>query len=170
MRFSIPAIVLFAAVGLGASQAKAQSCSTFVLIKSYDADAKTAEVVFKKGSQSRYFPKPEGAPSDSTKIPKKCTKRVTRNSTISVRPSGGRMTVTQLRMNFSGKMLNNLDDPGWVPGELEKLINDKTLVVAVLRPGKGKKDPAQLTTIYLPITDEETAEIARIDAQAQDVE
>ncbi|MDJ0848674.1 MAG: hypothetical protein QNK04_09875 [Myxococcota bacterium] len=169
MKFLIPAIALFV-VGFAAAQAQAQSCSTFAQIQAYDAEEKTATLKYTKGSQSRYFPKPEGSPSDSTKIPKKCTKRVTRNTTAKVKPAGGRMTVTQLRMNFSGKMLNNLDDAGWVPGQLEKLISDKTKVVVVLRPGKGKKDPPELTTIYLPITDDEKAEIARIDAQAQDVE
>ncbi len=169
MRFLIPAIACFV-VGFAASQAQAQSCSTFVQFQSYDAEEQTAEVKFTKGSNSRYFPKPEGSPSDSTKIPKKCTKRVTRKSTVQIKPSGGRMTVTQLRMNFSGKMLNDLDDSGWVVGQLEKLISDKTKVVAVLRPAKSKKDPPELTTIYLPVTEEEIAEIARIDAQAQDVE
>ena len=47
---------------------------------------------------------------------------------------------------------------------------DKTKVVVVLRPGKGKKDAPEMTTIYMPITDEEKAEIARIDNQAKDVD
>jgi hypothetical protein len=80
------------------------------------------------------------------------------------------MSVTQFRENFSGKMRNDTDDSSWVSTHLEKLIGDKTKVVAVLRPGKGKKDAPELTTIYLPITEEEKAEIARIDAQAQDVD
>jgi hypothetical protein len=80
------------------------------------------------------------------------------------------MTVTQFRQNFSGKMENDTDDSNWVKTNLEKLIADKTKVVAILRPGKGKKDPPEMTTIYLPITDEEKAEIARIESDAADVD
>ena len=169
MRFAIPAIVVLA-VGLGAAQAQAQSCSTFVAFKSYDEAAKTAEVKYVKGNQKRFFPKPDGANTDSTKIPKKCSKRITRDKTVTVKPTGSRMSVTQVRSNFDGKMKNNLDDAAWLPGELKKLIGDKTEVVAVVRPGKKKGDMPELTTIYLPITDEETAEIARIDAQSHDLE
>lgn len=168
MRFAIPAIVILA-VGLAAAQAQAQSCSTFVAFKSYDEAAKTAEVKYVKGNQKRFFPKPEGSNTDSTKIPKKCSKRITRDKTVTVKPTGGRMSVTQVRSNFDSKMKNNLDDGTWLPGELKKLIETKTEVVAVVRPGKKKGDMPELTTIYLPITDEEKAEIARIDAQAEDV-
>ncbi len=169
MRFTLPAIALLV-LGLGAVRAEAQSCSKFVVFKSYDAASKSAEVSYEKGSQSRYFPKPEGASSDTTKIPKKCAKKVTRNTSVKVKPTGGRMSVTQFRENFSGKMRNDLDDAKWVETNLGKLIADKSKVVAILRPAKGKKDPADLTTIYLPISEEETAEIARIDTQAEDVE
>jgi len=169
MRFILPALALLV-IGFGAVRAEAQSCSTFVAIQKYDAAAKTAEVSYEKGTQSRYFPQPEGASTDTTKIPKKCSKRVTRNTSVAVKPSGGRMTVTQFRENFSGKMLNDTDDSSWVKTHLEKLVADKTTVVAILRPGKSKKDPAEMTTIYLPITDAEKAEIARIEKQAEDVE
>ena len=80
------------------------------------------------------------------------------------------MSVTQLRSNFEGKMLNDTEDAAWLPAELAKLIEAKTVVLAIVRPGKKKTDPVALTTLYLPITDEEVAEIARIDAQAKDVE
>jgi hypothetical protein len=169
MKFVIPALA-FLVLGLGAARAEAQSCSTFVTVKSYDASAKTAEVEFTRGSNSKFFPKPEGANTTTDKIPKKCSKRITRNTTVKIKPTGGRMSVTQFRENFSGKMRNDTDDSSWVSTHLEKLIGDKTKVVAVLRPGKGKKDAPELTTIYLPITEEEKAEIARIDAQAQDVD
>ena len=169
MRFAIPAIVILA-VGLGAAQAQAQSCSTFVAFKSYDEAAKTAEVKYVKGNQKRFFPKPDGANTDSTKIPKKCSKRITRDTTWKVKPTGGRMSVSQVRSNFDSKMMNNLDDATWLPGKLKKLIGDKTEVVAVVRPGKKKGDMPELTTIYLPITDQETAEIARINAQAEVIE
>ena len=170
MRFVLPVLALFAVLGLGATSAQAQSCSTFAIVKSYDASAKTAELSYEKGSQKRFFPKPEGANTDTTKIPKKCSKKVTRNTAVKVKPSGGRMTVTQFRENFSGKMRNDLEDDSWVQANLEKLIADKTKVVVVLRPGKGKKDAPEMTTIYMPITEEEQAEIARIDAQASDVD
>lgn len=170
MRFVLPVLALLALVGLGAASAQAQSCSIFVVIKSYDADAKTAELSFERGSQKKFFPRPEGANTDTTKIPKKCSKRVTRNPVVNVKPTGGRMSVTQFRENFTGKMRNDLDDSSWVTSNLEKLIADKTKVVAILRPAKAKKDPATLTTIYMPITEEEIAEIARIDRQAEDVE
>lgn len=169
MRFAIPAIVLLA-VGLVAGQARAASCSAFLTIKSYDAAKKTVEVDYEKGSQNKFFPRPEGSPTDTSKIPKSCTKKVTRNSTLEIKPTGGRMTVTQIRSNFEGKMLNDTDDEAWLPGHLKKLIADKTTVVAVLRPGRKKNDPVELTTLYLPITDAELAEIARIDAQAEEME
>ncbi len=79
------------------------------------------------------------------------------------------MSVTQVRSNFEGKMLNDTDDPNWVPGKLKELIAAKTQVVIVLRPGMGKDSPLGVTTLYLPITDEERAEIERIEKQAEDV-
>ena len=140
-------------------------------IKSYDLEAKTVEVKYTKGSQSRYFPKPEGSTSTTTKIPRKCSKRLTKkNTTLPFKPTGGRMSVTQFRSNFSSKMLNNTDDPKWVSGEFDKLIADETTVLALLRPGRKRGDPPQLTTIYLPITDEERAEIKRIESDAVDVD
>jgi len=169
VRYVIPAIALLS-ISLGALRAEAQSCSYFVVFKSYDAAAKTAEVEYEKGSERKFFPKPEGANTDTSKIPKKCSKRITRTTTLQVKPTGGRMSVTQLRSNFEGKMLNDTEDDAWLPTELNKLIEAKTEVLAVLRPGRNKKDPVALTTIYLPITDAEIAEIARIDAQAEDVD
>lgn len=169
MRFVIPAMV-FLVLGLGAARAEAQSCSSFIVIKSYDAASKTVEVSYEKGNQKQYFPRPEGAPTDTSKIPKQCASKVKRITSLAVKPTGGRLTVTQVRSNFDGKMLNDTDDSAWLPAELKKLIEAKTSVVAVMRPGKKKSDPVSLTTVYLPITDEERAEIARIDAEAEDVE
>jgi len=169
MRFVLPVLALLV-LGLGAVRAEAQSCSTFVVIKSFDAASKTAELSYEKGKEKKFFPKPEGANTDTTKIPKKCSKKVTRNTSVAVKPTGGRMSVTQFRENFSGKMRNDLDDSGWFKTNVDKLIADQTLVVAILRPAKSKKDPAAMTTIYLPISEEEKAEIARIEAQATDVE
>lgn len=167
MRFVLPAIALLA-LGLGAVDAQAQSCSTFLVIKSYDAEQKLAKVKYVKGSQNKYFPKPEGSTGDS-KIPKKCSKRITKkNTTLTVKPTGGRMTVTQVRSNFVGKMMNDPDDPAWVPAELKKLIEAETSVVAILRPGR-RNDPVALTTVYRPISDEEVADIARIDAQSEEL-
>ena len=169
MKLLIPAIALLA-VSFGAARAEAQSCSTFVLIQSYDAAGSLAEVKYGRGSQKKYFPKPEGANTDTTKIPKKCSKRDMRLTSVKVKASGGRMSVTQFRENFSGKMRNDLDDSNWVATNLQKLIDDKTQVVAILRPARKKGDPGEMTTIYMPINDEGRAEIARIEAQAEDVE
>ena len=71
-------------------------------------------------------------------------------------------------------MLNNADDPKWVGTELNKLIADKTKVVVVLRPIMGaknkKKAPHWVSTIYMPITQPELDEIARLDAQGEDLD
>ncbi len=77
--------------------------------------------------------------------------------------------MTQVRSNFQGKMLNDLDDPAWLPAKLKELIEGKTEVVVVIRPGVGKDAPLGITTIYLPITEEELAEIKRIDEDAEDI-
>lgn len=169
MKFVAPIFVFFA-VGLAAAAAQAASCAAFMEIKSYDADSQTAEVEYTRGSQSSFFPKPEGSPSDTTKIPKNCSRRVTRDTKVKVSPSGGRMTVTQIRMNYSGKMLNDTDDDSWVPKHLAELIESKTTVVGILRPAKKRGDAPELTTIYLPASDEDLAEIKRIEDQAEDVE
>lgn len=161
-------LVVVLALGLGAAQAHAASCSAFAKIKSYDASAKEVEVDYEKGSEKKFFPKPEGAPSVS-KIPNKCKRKLTKQTKFPVKTTGGRLSVTQVRANFSGKMLNDTDDPEWLPGYFANLIEDKTTVVIILRPGKKKKDPVPLTTIYLPITDEEIAEIKRLEDQAEDV-
>ena len=55
------------------------------------------------------------------------------------------------------------------PAQINQLIEEKTKVVIILRPPPGKKKPFGLTTIYLPITEEEKAEIKRIDANARDI-
>ena len=163
-------ISLFALAGLvfASAQAQAASCSSFALINSYDADAKTVEVEYKKGRTSKYFPKPEGTPRDSSKIPKKCKGKVTKTTSLVVKPTGGRMTVTQVRSNFEGKMQNDTDDPAWLPARLQELIEAKSEVVIVVRPGMGKDAPLGVTTVYLPITEEEKAEIKRIDDNAKD--
>jgi len=168
MRFVIP-IVVFVALCLGSAQAgAASSCSAFAVIKSYDADAKTVELTFGKGKERKFFPKPEGTPKTS-KIQDKCKRKVTRNSSFLVKPTGGKMSVTQVRSNFEAKVLNDLDDPAWLPAQFKQLIEAKTQVVVVIRPGIGKDAPLGVTTIYLPITEEEKAEIKRIDDQAEDI-
>ncbi len=170
MRFTVPFFAL-AALMLGAAQAQAQaSCSTFVMLESYDAAGKAIEVAYEKGNMRKYFPKPEGTPADSTKIPKPCSRRLLRDSTtLDVTPTGGRFSVTQIRSNLDGKMLNDTESEDWFKGEIDKLIGGKAPVVAILRPGPRDAAP-KLTTIYLPITDEEVAEIARREAQAEDVD
>jgi len=170
MRFVIP-IVVFVALCLGSAQADAaSSCSAFAVIKAYDADAKTVELSFGKGKERKYFPKPEGTPKTS-KIQDKCKRKVTRtrNSSFLVKPTGGKLSVTQVRSNFEAKVVNDLDDPAWLPAQLKQLIEAKTQVVVVIRAGIGKDAPLGVTTIYLPITEEEKAEIKRIDDQAEDI-
>jgi hypothetical protein len=168
MRYCLPVFAIFALL-VGATQADAKSCSGFAVIKSYDAATKTAEVEYGKGKMAKFFPKPEGTPRDSQKIPKACSGKIKKTTGLVVTPTGGRMSVTQVRSNFEGKMLNKTEDDAWVPGELKKLIDSKAEVVIVVRPGMRKDAPLGLTTIYLPVTDEELAEIKRIDDEASDV-
>ncbi len=163
------AILISLALWLGAAQAQAQSCSSFAVIKSYDADSKTVKLSFAKGKESAFFPKPEGTPRSNSKLPSKCRRKVTKVKEFVVKPTGGRMSVTQVRANFSNQMLNDQEDPAWLPAQLAKLIEDKTKVVVQIRPGVGKDAPLGVTTIYLPITEEEKAEIKRLEDQAEDV-
>lgn len=170
MRLFVPALV---AVGLllGASHAEAASCSGFATIKKFDPAADFVKVKWEKGSESRFFPKTEGTPANQSKLPAKCKTRLTKKTTeFKVKPVGGRMSVTQVRMNFSGKMVNDLEDETWLPQQIDKLIADATKVAIVVREGAGKDSPYNITTIYLPITDEEREEIKAIDARATDVE
>ncbi len=168
MRFGIP-ILAFLALCLGPSSAGAASCSSFAVFKSFDADANQAEVSYERGNKTKYFPKPEGTPRDSSKIPASCKKKVTKQTSLVVKSTGGRMSLTQVRSNFQGKMLNDADDPKWLPAELARLVAAKTQVVIVVRPGMGKDTPLGITTIYLPVTDEELAEIERLENEAEDV-
>ncbi len=167
MRFAIPTLV-FVALCLGSAQADAASCSSFAIIKSFDAEKSAVEVSYEKGKMKKYFPKPEGAPTDTSKIPKKCKRKVTKTTNLVVKAKGGRMTITQIRSNFDGKMLNDKEDAEWLPKFLQKLVTDQTPVVIVVRPGIGKDAPLGITTVYMPITDEEKAEIKRLDEQAED--
>ena len=127
------------------------------------------EVEFEKGKERSFFPLPEGAPRGNSKLPKKCSRKLTKETRFLITPTGGRMSVTQVRMNYSGKMLNDTEDPSWIAPKLQELIESKTKVVIVLRQGPAKDSPTKLTTIYMPITAEEEAEIERIDAQAEDL-
>jgi len=94
---------------------------------------------------------------------------VTKTPSFVVKPTGGRLSVTQVRSNFEAKMLNDTEDPAWLPAQLQELIEGKTVLVIVIRPGIGKDAPLGVTTIYLPITEEELAEIKRIDDEAEDI-
>ena len=165
---SILVATLAVVVAAPFADAAAKSCSSFAVITAYDADAKSVQLKTEKGRESKFFPKPEGAPKVS-KIPKKCSSKVLKQESFPVTPTGGRMTVTQVRANFSNKMQNDTDDATWLPRKLEELITAKTKVLVVARPPvTDKKGASGLTTIYLPISEEEIAEIARLDAQAQD--
>ncbi len=170
MRIWIPVFVVVGLL-LGVSQAEAASCSGYATIKKFDPAADFVKVKWEKGSESRFFPKTEGTPANNSKLPAKCKTRLTKNKTeFIVKPVGGRTSVTQVRMNFSGKMLNDLDDEAWLPTRIEKLVADGTKVAIVLREGVARDSVYNITTIYMPITDEERAEIARLDAQSVDVE
>ena len=168
MRFGILGFALLA-LSLASTQAKAASCSSFALIKSYDADAKTVEISYQKGKLSKYFPRPEGASQERSMVPKKCRSKVKKTTTLKVKPTGGKMTVTQLRSNLDGKMLNDTEDPAWLPARLNQLIADQAPVIVVIRPGIGKDAPLGITTVYLPITDEELADIKRMEDEADDM-
>ena len=158
-------LVLFAA----SSAQAGSSCSTFAKITAYDADAQTITIDKEKGSEQKYFPKTEGAPTVS-KIPKGCKSKVLSQDSYPVKSTGGRLAITQFRENFSGKMLNDVDDPAWLANQLVQVIESGEMVLVVLRqpPGGGKDAPYGVTTVYMPITPEEEAEIARLNAQASD--
>lgn len=167
MRYAIPA-TLFLALFLGAAQAQAKSCSSFVVIKSYDPATKTIEVHHGRGSVRKFFPKPEGSPTDTTKIPGSCRHSVTKHDKLEVESSGGRMSVTQIRTNFEGKMLNDTDSDAWFASKMKEMIDGKMEVVAVIRPDIKDKKKLKVTTIYLPANDADFAEIKRLEAQAHD--
>ena len=172
MRFRMTVLSLIAAAAaLAAGRADAaSSCSAFVTFTSFDEAASSVGVNFGSGSNSKFFPKPEGSPTDTTKIPAACKGSVTKNKSLAVKATGGRMSVTQVRTNFEGKMLNNADDPKWLPAKLKELIDAKTQVVIIVRPGMGPKAPIGITTVYLPANAADLAEIKRLEDQAEDVE
>lgn len=153
---------------LAAHQAEAKSCSTFMTIESFDAASNTVQIAKGKGNVRKYFPKPEGA--TGTKIPSKCKSKVLKQDGFPVTATGGRLKITQIRENFSGSMLNDPDDPAWLPAKLKELIDAKTEICAVLRPPVGKKEPFGVSAIYMPITDAELKEIERLENQASDVD
>lgn len=164
-------IVPFALLAL-ASTADAQSCATFAVIESYDAENSAITLKIEKGNQQKFFPKTEGAPNTS-KIPKKCKRKVLKQGDFPVLATGGRMRITQIRENYSGKMLNDIEDPNWLPTHMTGLVESKDKVVVVLRPPpgqKGKDAIYNVSTIYMPVTQAELDEIARLNAQAEDIE
>jgi hypothetical protein len=172
MRFRMTVLSLIAvAAVLAAGRAEAvSSCSAFVTFTSFDEAASSVGVNFGSGSVSKFFPKPEGTPRDSSKIPAACKGSVTKNKSFAVKGTGGRMSITQIRTNFEGKMLNDPDDPKWLPAKLKELIDAKTQVVIIVRPGMKPKDPVGITTVYLPANEADLAEIKRLEDQAEDVE
>jgi hypothetical protein len=170
MRFAIPILAVLV-LALGAAQAQAAgSCSSFAVFEKYDSEGSRVKIKHGRGSMKKYFPLPEGAPSDTQKVPGTCKKKVTKETTFDVKATGGRLSVTQIRTNFEGKMLNDPDDPEWLGEFIKKLIADETEVVVVIRPGMGKGAPLGINTVYMPITDEELAEIKRLEDQAEEIE
>lgn len=165
-------ITTLAAVGvlLAAGSAQAgSSCSTFAKIKSYDAAKSSITITKESGSESKFFPRVDGAPSAS-KVPSKCKSKVLSADSFPVKSTGGRLSITQVRSNFEGKMLNDPDDPKWLGTKLQAIAASGEVVVVVVRqpPGGGKDAPYEVTTVYLPITDEELAEIERLNNQGED--
>ena len=161
-------ILLAAAIPfLWATSASAKSCSTFAIITGFDASGSSVTIEKQKSSEREFFPRPDGAPN-TQKIPRKCKSKILKAESFPVKATGGRLSITQIRSNFEGKMLNNTEDSSWLGAELQKLVDGKTLVAAVLRPPPGAKEPYGVTTIYLPITEEEKAEITRLENQASD--
>jgi hypothetical protein len=158
-------ILLFAATSAQAGS----SCSTFAKIKTFDNDAQAITIEKEKGSEQKYFPKTEGAPTTS-KIPAGCKSKVLSQDSFPVKSTGGRLAITQIRENFSGKMLNDVNDPAWLANKLTEIIESGEMVLVVVRqpPGSAKNAPYGVTTIYMPITPAEEAEIARLNAQASD--
>ena len=153
-----------------ATQASAKSCSAAGTIKSYDEAGATVEIEFEKGNKNKFFVRPEGATGDISKVPKDCRRSLLKNTTLPVKATGGRMSITQVRNNITGKMQNDTESAEWFANQMSALISEGSEVWLVLRPGKSKKDPAQLTTIYLPATAEDMKEIARMESQVSDVE
>lgn len=154
---------------LAQSASAGSSCSTFAKVTGYDAGTESITIEKMSGSERKFFPKTEGAPNTS-KIPKKCPSKVLKQDNFPVKATGGRLAITQVRENFSNKMMNDTEDETWLPNKLKELAESGEMVVIVLRqpPGSDKKDPHAVTTIYMPITDEELAEIERLNAQAED--
>jgi hypothetical protein len=141
-----------------------------VVIKSFDPATSTIEVDYKRGTVNKFFPKPEGAPRDTSKVPGSCRGNITKDSTLAVQGTGGRLSITQIRTNYEGKMLNDPDDEKWLPAKLQELIKDKTEVVLVIRPAMKKDGAPEITTVYLPANEADFAEIKRLEDQAEDVD
>jgi hypothetical protein len=163
-------LLLVAVPFLAAANAQAKSCSTFGVIKSYDEAGKTVEVEWTKGKATNFFPRVSGASGDITKIPGKCKRRTLKATTVPVKATGGKLSVTQIRNNLTGKMLNDTESAAWFKAEIDKLVAAGDAVAIVLRPGRKKTDPIPMTTIYLPATAEDMAEIQRQEDQVTDEE
>lgn len=170
MRFWIPAFAILALCLPAAQADAARSCSGFAVIKAFDPDASTIEVSWDKGNERKFFPKPEGTPRGPSKIPESCKRRITKNTTLPVMSTGGKLSITQVRTNLDGSMMNDADDEAWLGGKLKELVAGETQVVIVVRPGPGKDSEPKVMSIYLPITDEELAEIKRREDEAEDVD
>jgi len=171
MRLVLIALAATSVLFGAASAQAAGSCSTFAKITGYDDAKKTITISKEKGNEQKFFPKTEGAPTTS-KIPSACKAKVLSQKGFPVTTTGGRLKITQVRENFSGKMLNDPDDANWLKGKLGELVTSGDMVVVVLRqePGAPKNSDFGVTTIYMPITPAEEAEIARLNAQATDEE
>lgn len=169
MRLSVLLIAVTSILFAATSAQAGKSCSTFSKISGFDDAAQTITLEKAKGSEKKFFPKTDGAPTAS-KIPAKCKSKVLGEGSFAVKSTGGRLSITQVRSNFEGKMLNDPDDKAWVGAKIKEIVAASEIVVVVLRqpPGAPKDAPHQVTTIYMPITPEEEAEIERLNNIGED--
>ena len=159
-------VLAFSVLFLAGAQANAASCASYATFKTYDDASKSVTLKFKNGRTNKFFPKPEGA--TGTRIPSPCKGKVTKEESFQVKATGGRMTMTQVRSNFTNKMQNDPDDASWLGGKLQELIDAKTQVVVEIRQGMAKDSAYSVTTVYLPANEADFAEIKRLEDQAVD--
>ena len=113
MRFTLFLLAVTSILFAATSAQAGKSCSTFAKITGFDDAAQTITISKEKGTDSKFFPKTDGAPKAS-KVPAKCKSKVLSEGSFAVKSTGGRLSITQVRSNFEGKMLNDADDKAWV--------------------------------------------------------
>ena len=121
MRFKL-SLLSFAVAVLGvASQADAASCSAFVTIKSFDARSQHRRGGLRQRQHEQVLPEAGGrADRHDASSPPTCKANVTKTKSLQVKGTGGKMSVTQVRTNFEGKMLNDVERPGLAAGQARR--------------------------------------------------